>query len=87
MKMNGSSLAMLALAFAFSVGASAQVSDTVKESGKAVGESTKEGADNVKAAMSAEPHKSEDKAKAQVHKTKAHYHRHKAKKAADAIGH
>ena len=80
-------LALTAIAAGFTISASAQVGDTVKEGGKAVGESTQEGADKVKGAMSSEPNKTIDKAKAEGHKAKAHYHRHKAKKAADAIGH
>src|ERR1039458_2000618 len=80
-------LLMALVATTFAAAAFAQVEPTVKESGKAVAESTKEAGDNAKAAMSTEPNKSMDKAKAQSHKAKAHGHRHKAKKAADATVH
>jgi len=75
------------LATGFAMSAMAQVGQTVQEGAKSVGESVQEGADNAKGAMSSQPDKSVDKAKAQVHKAKAKYHRHKAKKAADNIGH
>jgi hypothetical protein len=75
------------IATTFAAAALAQVTPTVKESGKAVAESTKEAGDNAKAAVSTEPNKSMDKAKAQTHKAKAHAHGHRAKKAADATVH
>jgi hypothetical protein len=65
----------------------AQAVDAAKESGRAVAEGTKEGADKTKAAFESQPDKSIDKAKARVHKAKAKYHRRKAKADADAIGH
>ena len=71
----------------FATAALAQVAPTVKESGKAVAESTKEAGDNAKAAVSTEPNKSVDKAKAHTHKAKAHAHAHHAKNAADATVH
>ena len=71
----------------YAAAAIAQVVPTVKESGKAVSESTKEAGDNAKAAISTEPNKSVDKAKAHTHKAKAHAHAHHAKNAADATVH
>jgi hypothetical protein len=85
--MNMKMLLLATLATGFAMSASAQVTDTVKEGAKSVGESAQEGADKAKGAMSSQPDKTIDKGKAQVHKAKAKYHRHKAKKAADNIGH
>ena len=62
-----------------------QVGSTVKEGAKATGEKAHEIGDHVKGAVSSEPNKSEDKAKANIHKAKAHYHARKAKKAAKDI--
>ncbi len=67
--------------------AGAQAVDAVKETGKAAAEGTKEGIDNAKAAVHSGSEKELDKAKAHVHKAKSKYHRHKAKKAADAAVH
>jgi Ni/Co efflux regulator RcnB len=80
-------LLMTVIATTFAAAAFAQVEPAVKETGKAVAESAKQGGDNVKAAVSTEPNKSVNKAKAKVHKAKARVHRHKAKKAADAAMH
>ncbi|HWG29553.1 MAG TPA: hypothetical protein VN676_03300 [Steroidobacteraceae bacterium] len=63
----------------------AQVGTTVKEGAKATAETAKEAGDHVKAAVSSEPDKSIDKAKARVHKAKAHHHAHEAKEAAKEI--
>ena len=79
--------AIAVIATGFALNASAQVGEALKESGKAIGQSAQEGGDKLKAAMSSQPNKAVNNAKAEVHKTKAHYHRHKAKKAADSIGH
>ncbi len=57
----------------------AQAVDAAKETGKAMAEGTKEGADNAKASMHSGPEKAMDKTKASMHKAKAHYHRHRAK--------
>jgi hypothetical protein len=80
-------LFLAAVAAGFALSASAQVGETVKEGAKSVGESAQEGGDKVKGAMSSQPDKAIDKGKAQVHKAKAKHHRHKAKKAADNVGH
>lgn len=80
-------LLMAILATTFAAAAYSQVEPAVKETGKAIVESTKQAGDNVEAAVSSEPDKSLDKAKAKVHKAKARVHRHKAKKAADAALH
>lgn len=65
----------------------AQAVDATKEAGKSVAESTKEGADKTKAAVETGSGKAVDKTKGAVHGAKAKYHRHKAKKAADAAVH
>jgi len=80
-------LFLAAVATGLAVSASAQVGQTVQEGAKSVGESAQEGGDKVKGAMSSQPDKTIDKGKAQVHKAKAKHHRHKAKKAADNVGH
>jgi hypothetical protein len=67
--------------------AGAQAVDSVKDASKAAAESTKQGADNAKAAVHSGARKSSDKTKASVHKAKAHYYRHKAKAEADAAVH
>lgn len=72
------------VATAFAAGAFAQVEPAVKETGRAVSESSKEAGDNVNAAVSRDPKKSVEKSKAQVHKAKARVHRKQAKKAADS---
>jgi Ni/Co efflux regulator RcnB len=76
-------LLMTVLATSFAAAAFAQVEPAVKETA----ESTKEAGDKVKAAVSSQPDKSVDKAKAHIHKAKARAHRHQAKKAADAAVH
>jgi hypothetical protein len=78
------SMLMLA-ALAVCTLASAQVGTTVKEGAKATVETAKEAGDNTKAAFSSEPNKSIDKAKAKVHKAKAHHHAKAAKEAAKDI--
>jgi hypothetical protein len=77
-------IAVLALAVT-SVGA--QVVDATKEAGKSVAEGTKEGAGKTKAAFESGGNKAVDKTKGAVHGAKAKYHRHKAKKAAEAAVH
>lgn len=64
----------------------AQVGTTVKEGAKATGEKAHEIGDKAKAAVSSQPDKSIDKAKARVHKAKAHHHAKKADAAAHEIG-
>lgn len=74
----------VALLAAWSAGF-AQVGTTVKEGAKATGEKAHEFGDRTKAAVSSEPDKSIDKAKARVHKAKAHHHAKKADAAAHDI--
>jgi hypothetical protein len=78
------SLAFIVAAAFLASGAHAQATDAVKEAGKSVAEGTKEGAAKAKAATESGPSKAVDKTKGAVHGAKAKYHRHKAKKAADA---
>ena len=66
-------------------GALAQVGTTVKEGAKATGEKAQQLGDQTKAAVSSQPSKSTSKAKAQVHKAKAHNHAKTAKGAATEI--
>jgi hypothetical protein len=63
----------------------AQVGTTVKEGAKATGEKTAQYGDQAKAAVSSQPNKTADKAKAQAHKAKAHSHAKSAKDAAKEI--
>jgi hypothetical protein len=63
----------------------AQVGTTVKEGAKATGEKAEQYGDQAKAAVSPQPHKAADKAKAQVHKAKAHEHGKTAKDAGKEI--
>lgn len=63
----------------------AQVGTTAKEGAKATAEKAKQAGDETKAAVSSGPDKSADKAKAKVHKAKAHHHAKAAKDAAKDI--
>lgn len=63
----------------------AQVGTTAKEGAAATGEKAKQYGDQVKGAVSSQPDKSVDKAKAKVHKAKAHHHTKVAKDAAKDI--
>jgi hypothetical protein len=63
----------------------AQVGTTVTEGAKATGEKAQQYGDQAKAAVSSQPSKSADKAKAQVHKSKAHSHAKTAKDAAEQV--
>ena len=63
----------------------AQVGTTVKEGAKATGEKAQQYGDQAKAAVSSQPDKSVDKAKAKVHKAKAHHHAKAAKEAGKDI--
>ena len=65
--------------------ADAQVGTTVKEGAKATGEKAQEYGDQAKAAVSSQPDKATDKAKAHAHKAKAHEHAKTAKDAAKEI--
>jgi hypothetical protein len=65
--------------------AHAQVGTTLKEGAKATSEKAQEIGDEAKAAVSSEPAKSVDKAKAKVHRAKASYHAKKAATAAKEI--
>jgi hypothetical protein len=67
--------------------AGAQAVDSVKDTSRAAAEGTKQGADNAKAAVHSGARKTSEKSKANVHKAKAHYYRHKAKSEADAAVH
>jgi hypothetical protein len=64
----------------------AQVGTAVKDSAKAAGQKTEQIGDQAKAAVSSQPDKSVDKAKAQVHKAKASQKAKQAKQAAKDIG-
>jgi hypothetical protein len=63
----------------------AQVGTTAKEGAKATSEKAQQYGDQAKAAVSSQPDKSVDKAKAQVHKAKAHHHAKAAKDAGKDI--
>jgi hypothetical protein len=63
----------------------AQVGSTAKEGAKATAEKSKEVGDEAKAAVSSQPDKSVDKAKAKVHKAKAHHHAKAAKESAKDV--
>ncbi len=63
----------------------AQVGTAAKEGAKATSEKAQQVGDQAKAAVSSEPNKSVDKAKARVHKAKAHHHAKAAKDAAKNI--
>jgi hypothetical protein len=63
----------------------AQLGTTVKEGAKATAEKAQQLGDEAKAAVSSQPDKSVDKAKAKVHKAKAHHHAKAAKEAAKDI--
>ncbi len=76
---------LLVAALALSSVSWAQVGTTAKESAKATAEKAKEVGDRTKAAVSSEPDKSIDKAKAKGHQAKAHYHGKRAKHAAKDI--
>jgi hypothetical protein len=62
--------------------AQAQVGTTLKEGAAATSEKAQQYGDQAKAAVSSQPNKTVDKAKAQVHKAKAHSHAKAAKDAA-----
>lgn len=60
----------------------AQVGTAVNETGHAASEKAKEVGDTMKSGVESQPDRSIDKAKAKVHKAKAHHHAHVAKDAA-----
>jgi hypothetical protein len=62
--------------------AQAQVGTTLKEGASATSEKAQQYGDQAKAAVSSQPNKTVDKAKAQTHKAKAHAHAKAAKDAA-----
>ena len=76
-------LALAALAL-WNVSA-AQVGSAAKQGAQATSEKAKEVGDETKAAVSSEPDKSVDKAKAKAHKAKAHHHAKAAKRDAKDI--
>ena len=78
-------LLLLVVATSLCQAALAQVGTTVKEGAKATAEKAQQLGDQAKAAVASEPDKSIDKAKAQVHKAKAHAHAKAAKDAAKEI--
>ncbi|HUA24855.1 MAG TPA: hypothetical protein VMA54_12105 [Steroidobacteraceae bacterium] len=84
MKFRATPLLATLLGCGLSCLAFAQVVPAVKESGKAVAELAKEGADEVKAAVEKSPAKAIDKSKAQMHGAQARAHAHRAKAAAKA---
>jgi uncharacterized protein YfaP (DUF2135 family) len=63
----------------------AQVGTTVTEGAKATGQKAEQYGDQAKAAVSTQPSKSVDKAKAQAHKASAHSHAKAAKDAAKEV--
>ena len=63
----------------------AQGGTTAKEGAKATAEKAQQLGDEAKASVSSQPDKSVDKAKAKVHKAKAHHHARAAKDAAKDI--
>jgi len=63
----------------------AQVGTTAKEGAKATSEKAQQLGDEAKASVSSQPDKSVNKAKAKVHKAKAHHHARAAKDAAKDI--
>jgi hypothetical protein len=63
----------------------AQVGTTAKEGAKATSEKAQQAGDEAKAAVSSQPDKSVDKAKAKAHKAKAHHHAKAAKEAGKDI--
>jgi hypothetical protein len=65
--------------------AQAQVGTTLKEGADATSQKAQQYGDQAKAAVSSQPNKSIDKAKAQTHKAKAHMHAKSAKDAAKEV--
>jgi Tfp pilus assembly protein PilV len=65
--------------------AQAQVGTTLKEGAAATSEKAQQLGDQTKAAVSSQPNKAIDKAKAQTHKAKAHAHAKAAKDAAKDV--
>lgn len=78
-------IVVFATILAFSSVVAAQVGTTVKEGAKAGVEKSEQLGDRAKAAVESEPDRSIDKAKARVHKVKAHHHAKLAKEAAKEI--
>jgi len=78
---------LLATAILFAAASAfAQTTTAVKEAGKATGEKTLQGKENVQAAAASEPSKSAHKAKASQHKSSAAAHGTAASAAAKNIG-
>ncbi len=65
--------------------AAAQVGTTMKQGADATSQKAQQYGDDAKAAVQSEPNKSVTKAKAKVHKAKAHHHAKAAKDAAKDI--
>jgi hypothetical protein len=80
--MNKILIALIASVAVFAASAQTNTGTAVKETAKATVETTKQGGQNVAAAMTPEPKKSMHKAKASMHKASAKMHRHNAKVAA-----
>jgi ElaB/YqjD/DUF883 family membrane-anchored ribosome-binding protein len=76
---------MLVLALCASNVVLAQVGSTASQGASATSEKAKQYGDQTKAAVSSQPDKTVDKAKAQVHKAKAHHHAKVAKDSAKEI--
>jgi hypothetical protein len=76
---------VLVLALGVSNLALAQVGSTASQGTSATAEKAKQYGDQTKAAVSSQPDKTVDKAKAQVHKAKAHHHAKAAKEGAKEI--
>jgi hypothetical protein len=76
---------VLVLALGVSHLALAQVGSTASQGASATAEKAKQYGDQTKAAVSSQPDKTVDKAKAQVHKAKAHHHAKAAKADAKEI--
>jgi hypothetical protein len=80
--MNKILIALIASLAVFAASAQTQTGTAVKEAAKATVETTKQGGQNVAAAVTPEPKKSMHKAKARMHKAKAKAAGMKAKAAA-----
>ena len=76
---------VLIAALAVSTVSFAQVGSTASQGAKATSEKAQQYGDQAKAAVSSQPDKSIDKAKAQMHKAKASHHAKAAKDAAKDI--
>jgi len=76
---------VVAATMAFSSVVAAQVGTTLKEGTKATVQKSEELGDRAKASVESQPDESIDRAKARMHKAKAHHHARAAKEAAKEI--